>query len=218
MNNLVIINSGQAVVSSRQVAENFGKEHSKVIRSIEGILAESGNATFGDTKLFYKSAYEDQWNRTQAEYLMNRDGFTLLAMGFTGSKALEWKLKYIQAFNEMEKQLASPFVIPQTFAEALQLAATQALQIEQLQPKGEYYDRNNTPAMSTKGLGESTTPLDIPRRFINTVALTLNTPMERILESQSNHTENPSALESVDFVRVVSFDLTPTIAQISYSR
>lgn len=38
-------------------------------------------------------------------YIMNRDGFSLLAMGFTGKKALEWKLKYINAFNEMERQL-----------------------------------------------------------------------------------------------------------------
>lgn len=36
-------------------------------------------------------------------YLMNRDGFSLLVMGFTGKKALEWKLQYIKAFNQMEK-------------------------------------------------------------------------------------------------------------------
>ena len=38
-------------------------------------------------------------------YLMNRDGFSLLAMGFTGKEAVEWKLKYIEAFNAMEQQL-----------------------------------------------------------------------------------------------------------------
>ena len=57
----------------------------------------------GDT-LFYgtKWANEQNWQE-YPEYLMNRDGFSLLAMGFTGKKALEWKVKYIQAFNAMEK-------------------------------------------------------------------------------------------------------------------
>ena len=52
--------------------------------------------------MFIKSYYTDSMNRTQREYLMNRDGFALLAMGFTGKEALEWKLKYINAFNQME--------------------------------------------------------------------------------------------------------------------
>ena len=46
-------------------------------------------------------------NKSYPEYLMNRDGFTLLAMGFTGKEALQWKLKYIAAFNEMEQALNS---------------------------------------------------------------------------------------------------------------
>ena len=54
---------------------------------------------------------------------MTRDGFTLLAMGFTGTKALQWKIKYIAAFNDMEAKLANPFNIPKTLPEALRLAA-----------------------------------------------------------------------------------------------
>ena len=77
---------------------------------------------------------------------MNRDGFSLLAMGFTGRDAIEWKLKYIKAFNDMEAELNNP-KIPQTFSEALRLAATQAeeleektKQIEVAKPKVEFYN------------------------------------------------------------------------------
>jgi len=77
---------------------------------------------------------------------MNRDGWTLLTMGFTGSKALQWKLKYIAAFNDMEKQL-STHAIPQTRAEALRLAADAMEQldsaktlIEIMEPKAKAFD------------------------------------------------------------------------------
>lgn len=56
------------------------------------------------TKYFIKSSYKSR-GKEYPEYLITRDGFTLLVMGFTGPKALEWKLKYIRAFNEMEKEL-----------------------------------------------------------------------------------------------------------------
>lgn len=114
----------QAVVSSRNIAERFGKRHQEVLYAIEGrscdcggigckkcsfrgyqqlgILQEEINSKSHLSKMFIKSYYTDSMNRTQREYLMNRDGFALLAMGFTGKEALEWKLKYINAFNQME--------------------------------------------------------------------------------------------------------------------
>lgn len=101
MDTLVITHNKQAVTSSLQVAETFGKEHSKVIRSIEGI------AKSGDThRMFVKDTYTNEQNgQSYPMYYMNRDGFTLLAMGFTGSKALQFKLQYIDAFNQMEDTL-----------------------------------------------------------------------------------------------------------------
>lgn len=109
LSNLQITNqNGQAVVSSRQVAENFGKRHDDVLKAI-GVVLEGLPQNCGDLQMFYKSTYEHPQNKQiYPEYLMNRDGFTLLAMGFTGSDAMQWKLKYIQAFNEMEKQLHAP--------------------------------------------------------------------------------------------------------------
>ena len=77
----VINNNGELVVSSRQVAENFGKEHNKVIRTIEEIR---GVAKIGDTReMFHKTTYEHPQNHQMyTEYLMNRDGFSLLMMSF----------------------------------------------------------------------------------------------------------------------------------------
>lgn len=99
--------NGEAVVSSREIAKHFGKEHCHVIRDIEN-LAKEGVSKIGDTPMFYKTEYIHPQNKqTYPMYLMNRDGFTLLAMGFTGKKATEWKIKYIQAFNAMEQQLSA---------------------------------------------------------------------------------------------------------------
>ena len=94
--------NGEPVASSRQIAESFGKEHKNVMQSIENISAENSAVT----QMFFKTTYTAGTGKAYPMYLMNRDGFTLLAMGFTGKAALEWKLKYIAAFNAMEKQLA----------------------------------------------------------------------------------------------------------------
>ena len=69
-------------------------------------------------------------------YVMNRDGFTLLVMGFTGEKALQFKMDYIEAFNKMEQTIHfGGFSVPSTFREALILAAKQQEQIEEQQKK-----------------------------------------------------------------------------------
>lgn len=108
MNEIILsTQNGEPVASSRQIAENFEKRHDHVMRGIEDILR--GLPKNGDTSMFFKTEYtNDQNGQTYPMYLMNRDGFSLLVMGFTGKAALEWKLKYIQAFNEMEKKLATP--------------------------------------------------------------------------------------------------------------
>ena len=102
MNEIILSEkNGQVLASSREVAERFGKAHDKVKRSIKSF--EKDVAIFGE--MFILSYYDDSYGRKQEEYLMTRDGFSLLCMGFTGKKALEWKLKYIEAFNQMEEKL-----------------------------------------------------------------------------------------------------------------
>ncbi len=99
--------NGQVVVSSRDVAEKFGKRHDKLIVEIERMYGDLiGYDQNGGHPLFIKNFYIHPQNKQEyKEYLMNRDGFSLLCMGFTGEKALQWKLKYIKAFNQMEEQL-----------------------------------------------------------------------------------------------------------------
>ena len=105
--NLVEVVNEQIVVSSRRVAEHFEKRHTHVLDALKGILDSAENSA----QWFFKSSYKDASGRTNLEYLMNRDGFSLLVMGFNGKKALEWKIKYINAFNEMEKKLLPSYAI-----------------------------------------------------------------------------------------------------------
>ncbi len=120
MNDLVIMKDKQAVTSSLRVAETFGKRHDHVSRDIEHLRKDLPN--FGE--MFVEANVPDSYGRDRKAYYLNRDGFTLLAMGFTGDKALQFKLQYIEAFNEMEQQVK--FQVPSTLPEALRLAADQA--------------------------------------------------------------------------------------------
>lgn len=146
MNDIILsMQNGEPVVSSRQIADSFEKRHDHVMRDIEDIMR--GLPKNGDTPMFYKTEYVHEQNgQSYPMYLMNRDGFTLLAMGFTGKAALEWKLKYIAAFNEMEKKLAEKpqLTRSQLLATAL-IAAHEELeekdkQIAELTPKGVFAD------------------------------------------------------------------------------
>ena len=94
---------GQLVVSSRQVAIDFEKRHADVIKTIEEKMEV--NEILRSPKYFIESTYKDKSNRNSKEYLLTRDGFSFLVMGFTGVKADNWKLKYIEAFNKMEQSL-----------------------------------------------------------------------------------------------------------------
>lgn len=136
MENLVVVRDNQVVVNSRQIAESFEKLHKDVLETIREILSTAENSAL----LFTPSKYTASNGKANPEYIMNRDGFTLLAMSFTGSKAMQWKLKYIEAFNEMEKRFQPKFLIPQTYGDALLLASNQALQLERQAPKVKYHD------------------------------------------------------------------------------
>jgi len=135
MNELVIMKDKQAVTSSLQVADTFEKNHRDVLRAIVNL--EIGSAKLR-SQMFAEGTYTNR-GKEYPMYYMNRDGFTLLAMGFTGDKALQFKLQYIKAFNEMEDQVK--FQVPATLPEALRLAADQAEKISVLQPKADYTDK-----------------------------------------------------------------------------
>jgi anti-repressor protein len=99
---------GNPVTTSLLVAKKFEKNHKDVIRAIKNLIQSAQNCAH----FFYPTTYKDSMGRLQEMYIMNRDGFTLLVMGFTGPEALQFKLDFIVAFNEMEKQLKSLAILP----------------------------------------------------------------------------------------------------------
>jgi Rha family phage regulatory protein len=101
MDELVFLKNEQALTDSLTVAEMFKKRHDKVLRSIDNLVETLPKN--GERKMFILSRRKADDGQFHRMYLISRDGFSLLVMGFTGSKALEWKLKYIDAFNKMEK-------------------------------------------------------------------------------------------------------------------
>lgn len=124
--NLVKIENGQPVTSSRKIAEDFKKRHADVIRAVEKHIDDL-HSTQNCVQWFYETSYKDSIGRTVKEYLMNRDGFALLVMSFSNTRdVLQWKLKYIAAFNEMEQRLAlAEFDLPRTLPDALRYLANE---------------------------------------------------------------------------------------------
>lgn len=167
MNELVNVNvrieNEQMITDSRNVADVFCKRHDHILRDVEYLKKDLPN--FGE--MFFEGTMPDSYGREQKVYFMNRDGFTLLAMGFTGSEALQWKLKYIEAFNNLEAFYNSP---EQVMARALRIAdqtiaslkdrckmlgneiEQKTLLIETMQPKVSYYDL----ILNCKGLMSAT--------------------------------------------------------------
>ena len=110
--NLIQVKESNIVTNSLLVAEKFNKDHKSVLRKIETLISQlEDGAILRSPLLFEKSVYINEQNKNQPMYYINRDGFTLLAMGFTGKEALEWKLKYIEAFNSMEERLRNPVLM-----------------------------------------------------------------------------------------------------------
>lgn len=124
--------NGQAMIDSRTVAEVFGKRHSDVLESIERIKTDAektaGNGEKQPTEnsvgykkdiesMFIQGVYKDAQGKKRPCYNMTRDGFSLLIMGFNGAKALEWKLKYIKAFNNMESHIRQFYAYREEYPE-----------------------------------------------------------------------------------------------------
>lgn len=161
---LVKVENNQIVTDSRSVAEHFGKEHKHVLEAIDNLVAQNSA-----TKNMFLGQTREYRGRDFRYYLMNRDGFSLLVMGFTGKAALNWKLKYIEAFNMMEKEITnkSALAIPKDYPSALRALAdeyekNQRLSVENkaMLPKADFYDT----LMDTKNavsMGEAAKRLDM---------------------------------------------------------
>ena len=113
------------VVNSLDVAETFEKNHRDVMESIRNIETNISSAEF--SALFYLDSYKASNGKTNPMYLMTRDGFTLLVMGYTGVRAMQFKLAYIKQFNAMETTLQGK-LIEREKGIAVRQSLTKALQ------------------------------------------------------------------------------------------
>ena len=143
------------MTNSLIVAREFDKEHRNVMRDIRELI-QKGALKNEQTPMFVETLYVNEQNGQQYPmYLMNRDGFTLLAMGFTGERALEFKMKFLQAFNAMGQLLTSDDYILMRSQQILQKKAellSQKVQMlegknalllqenQELAPKAQYAD------------------------------------------------------------------------------
>lgn len=100
-NNLVLLINNKPATTSLKIAEIFNKQHKSVIRSLENLECSK---EFRSAH-FCADVYLDQFGRKQKLYIIDRDGFTILAMGFTGKIAMMFKEAYINAFNKMENHI-----------------------------------------------------------------------------------------------------------------
>lgn len=118
-NELVTINHNQAVTTSRKIAEVFGKEHKVVLKTIRDLEIPEDWRLLNFRQTQFERKTPTGGVTKSPMYLITRDGFTLLAMGFTGAKAMEFKLAYIAAYNEMEKKLHAADSVLQSLADAV---------------------------------------------------------------------------------------------------
>lgn len=152
---LVFIENNRVVTDSLTVAEAFGKEHARVLRDIRE-LGCSEEFRVGN---FAESTYLNKQGRPTPKNLITQDGFTLLVMGYTGQKAMEFKEKYIMEFRRMEATLKNQSGVPSyMFDDPIaraerwieeqkqkRLLETEKLMLEQriaeYEPKITYYDQ-----------------------------------------------------------------------------
>lgn len=115
-NNLVQISNNQLTTTSKVIAEAFGVLHKNVLAKIQSLEIPTDFSRLN----FQPAEYLDEQGKTRKQYTITRDGFTLLAMGFTGKKAMRFKIDFINAFNAMEAELLNRATLKKpTFAETL---------------------------------------------------------------------------------------------------
>lgn len=126
------IHDGTVTTTSLQVAQFFGKRHRDVMRAIRSLTAEMPEDHARNfARMVHVVEIGSGASREESAYRMTREGFMLLAMGFTGKEALRWKLAYIAAFNRMEAELQKPAQDPQRIQIAQRLATQAAAQVTQ---------------------------------------------------------------------------------------
>ena len=164
MNDLVFISNNQAVVSSRVVAERFNKKHCDVLDNIARIVKTENSVLAFYEKNSYK--VKGQY-RSYPEYYMNRDGFMLLVMGFTTKPAMQVKVAFIKAFNEMEAKLKEQEGNKPTLEEYNRNIQKLMNENDELKAKLKKYQRYATLGWSVEKLSKDDKTLRLASNFID---------------------------------------------------
>jgi len=139
MDNLATIDTGMTI-ESREVAKMIGRQHKELLRDIRRYLSDiSTSADLRSSDFFIESLYKDKKGEERLCYLLTKKGCEFVANKMTGKKGNLFTASYITKFNKMEKQQISvQFEIPQTYSDALRLAADQQDQLDKQKPIVEY--------------------------------------------------------------------------------
>lgn len=138
--------NGQAFCSSRQVADEFEKRHDNVLQDLRNLECSNKFRLLN----FQESTYKNEQGKKQPEYLMTKDGFTFLVMGYRGKKASQFKETYINRFNQMETFIKNLFEAKVDFPEF-----TQAIMDQHEEPK-HYHFSNELDMINRIVLGMTT--------------------------------------------------------------
>ena len=176
-NELVQVINNQVVVSSKQVAESFSKDHKHILDIINKYIRAENSAL---TNWFHKTHYQAGTGKQYPMYLMNRSGFSLLVMGFTGEKALEWKIKYIEAFDAMEKQLKMNSMLPD-FTNPVEAAKAWIKQYEEKEQLQQQLEEAKPKADFADAITACKTSIPVGL-FAKTIAKQLNIGRNRLFE------------------------------------
>ena len=151
---LFLSTDGKPFTTSREVADQFGKQHYNVLRDIESLLEGIEDKEFNALN-FELVKYRDGKGENRPEYRLSHDGFALLAMGFTGKEALKWKIAFLEAFNAMEAELLEQEI---RYARALDCVQPA------LRPVVEETENGASRAVIAAGLGKSVRSVTYYRR------------------------------------------------------
>lgn len=131
MNKLVEIKKDKIFCKSNLVAEIFEKRHDHILRDIRELIQTC-------SKEFSLPNFEESTYKVRGKeypcYNLSKDGFTMLAMGFTGEKAVQFKELYINKFNEMERLLTSQYLAKMEFKDL-----TDNIKLAHEEPKSYHY-------------------------------------------------------------------------------
>lgn len=134
MGELVFIRNNRPVTDSLTVAKSFDKEHRRVLQDIREVLSQV-DPEWGMHHFVQTSYRNEQNGQHYPKYIMTEQGFTLLVMGYTGKRAMDFKVAYIKEFDRMKSTLEAKqqYHLPQSFSEALRMLADSEDEKQQMQ-------------------------------------------------------------------------------------